>query len=689
MSGLLPPRAPRRPHTLVCHGDERSDDWYWLRERDDPAVRAHLEAENAYTDAYLAPTAPLADAIYEEIRRRIRETDESAPVPHGDWCYSSRTREGDQYAVHVRRPRSDPSAEPSIVIDENLLAADHGYFDLGTVTVTPDHRLGAYTTDVDGGERYTLRFRDLTTGTDLADAVADVTDGVAWADDCRSCFYVRPDAAMRPAEVWCHVLGTEAADDRLVFREDDEHFFVAVHRSRSGRFLLVETSSKTTSEVWFVAADDPGAALRVIEPREHGHEYTVEHHWSEERGDRFLILTNQSGRAPDFELVAAPCVDPARRYWTPLVPHRPGFRLDEIHAFSEHLVLCGRADGLDRITVMATEDGATRDLEFPEPVYTAWVGPNPEYETDRLRIGYTSLTTPATDIDEEFATGRRTVVRVQPVLGGYDPADYVTRREWATAADGTRIPMSIVHRRDLAVDGTTPALLTGYGAYEISEDPDFRVSRLSLLDRGVVFAVAHVRGGGEFGRAWYEAGRLEHKTNSFTDFIACAERLVTLGLAAPGRLAARGGSAGGLLMGAVANLRPDLFTAIVAQVPFVDVVTTMLDPDLPLTVTEWEEWGDPSRPDDYARMKAYSPYDNVGDRPYPTMLVTSGLNDPRVQYWEPAKWVAKLREHTTTDRPILLKTEMGAGHGGPSGRYDAWREEALVLAFVLDALGAA
>ncbi|MFM8972556.1 MAG: S9 family peptidase [Actinomycetota bacterium] len=687
MSGPVPPQAPRRPHRLVAHGDVRVDDWYWLREREDPAVRAHLEAENAYAEAMLAPLAPVATAIYEEIRGRVLETDESAPVTHRGWIYSSRTIEGEQYAVHVRRPAAEPDGEPVVVIDENAEAHGHTYFDLGTIALSPDHTVAAYTVDLDGSERYTLRFRDLTTGADLPDVVADVTDGVAWADDGRTCFYLRPDEAMRPAEVRRHVLGTSADTDPVVRREDDERFFLSLHRTRSGRFVLIESSSKTTSEVWFIPTESPAAEPRVVAPREPGHEYTAEHHWSEERGDRFLILTNQGGRAPDYELVAAPCVDPARQYWTPLVPHRPGPRLDEVHAFAEHIVLCGRVDGLDRITVLATEDGATRDLAFPEPVYTAWVGPNPEFETGTVRIGYTSLTTPPTDFDEVLATAARTTVRVQPVLGGYEPGDYTCRREWAVADDGTRIPISLVHRRDVPTDGTAAVLLTGYGAYEISDDPEFRASRLPLLDRGVVFAIAHIRGGGELGRAWYEAGRLEHKENTVTDFVACAEHLVGTGIASPRRLAIRGGSAGGLLMGAVANLRPELFAAIVAQVPFVDVLTTMLDPDLPLTVTEWEEWGDPSEPEAYARFKRYSPYDNVTDRAYPTILVTSGLNDPRVQYWEPTKWVARLRAHTTSGRPILLRTELGAGHGGPSGRYDAWREESLILAFVLDALG--
>ncbi len=575
----------------------------------------------------------------------------------------------------------------AVVLDENLLADGHDYFALGGFEVTPDHAVLAYAVDFTGGERYTLRFRDLATGTDLSDIVDDVTYGLAWADDCRTCFYVRPDEAMRPFEVWRHTLGTSTAADVRVLVEDDERFYLGVDRTRSGRFVLIDISSKLTSEVWFVPTAAPETEPRVVAPREHGHEYAVEHHFDAVAGDRFLVLTNQGGAARNFELVAAPAADPARANWTPLVPHRDEVKLDAVNAFAEHLVLSERADGLERLRIMHVATGATHEIEMPDPVYSTWVGASPEFATSTLRYGYTSLVAPVTDVDYDMDTRTATVVKTQPVLGGYDADRYVSARLWARAADGAEIPISLVHRRDTPLDGSAPALLYGYGSYEISTDPSFRASRLSLLDRGFVFAIAHVRGGGEMGRAWYEAGRLEHKMNTFTDFIACAEHLVAGHYTSPDRLAARGGSAGGLLMGAVANLRPDLFAAIVAEVPFVDVVTTMLDPSLPLTVTEWEEWGDPREPEAYARMKAYSPYDNVHAGDYPALLVTTGLNDPRVQYWEPAKWVAKLRTESTSGRPILLRTEMGAGHGGPSGRYDAWKDEAIVLSFVCDALG--
>jgi oligopeptidase B len=684
MASPTPPTAPRRPHALSIHGDERVDDWYWMRDRDDPAVIAHLEAENAYAEALLAPSARLRDRIFTEIRSRVQETDTSAPMPDGPWTYYTRTVEGEQYAIHCRRSRD--GGDEQVMLDENELAAGQDYFALGSFEVSPDHRLLAYSTDVSGGERFTLRFRDLERGTDLPDVVENVTYGLAWSDDVCTCFYVRPDVAIRPNEIWRHRLGAPPGDDVRVFREDDERFFLGVGRTRSGRFILIDAESKLTSETWFIPSNAVEQAPTVIIAREHEHEYTVEHHLHPELGDRFLIVTNSEG-ARDFRVVAAPVTDPGRATWTELVAHRAGTRIDSVDAFRDHLAISERSDGLDRVRVMRFDTGTWTTLPASDPVFSMWVGPNLEFDAPTLRYGYTSLVAPVTDFDYDPASGRSSVVKVQPVLGGYDPAAYTSARIWATADDGTKIPISVVHRRDVDLDGAAPALLAGYGAYEHSSDPVFRAARLSLLDRGFVFAIAHVRGGGELGREWYEQGRLEHKQNSFTDFVACAEALVANDYSAPGRLVARGGSAGGLLMGAVANLRPDLFAAIVAEVPFVDVVTTMLDPELPLTVTEWEEWGDPRDAADYARMKSYSPYDNVSAQAYPAMFVTTGLNDPRVQYWEPAKWVAKLRSKTTSDKPIVLRTELEAGHGGPSGRYDAWRDEATVLAFVCTSVG--
>lgn len=694
----VPPSAPRRPTVLRHHGDTRTDDWYWLRERDDPEVRAYLEAENAYTDAVTAHLAPLRDRLFEEIRGRIRETDVSAPVRHGAHEYFSRTRAGLQYPVHCRRPAGtagapDPEAEPgaapgeTVVLDENVLAGTGPYFALGAFALSPDQRLLAHSVDHTGGERYTLRVRDLTTGVDHPDAIPDTYYGVAWADDGATLFYTRTDEAMRPWQVWRHRLGSPTTDDVLVFEEADERFYVGVERSRSGRVVVVTSGSKLTTEVWFVAAADPTAPLTVVEPRREGVEYHVEHHHSDATGSRFFVLTNDE--APDFRLMVTPTATPGRDAWTEVLPHRADVRLDGVDAFAGHLVCSERADALARLRIVDLADGTEHLVAMPDAVYAAGLGATPEYDTTRVRIEYSSLVTPPSSYDYDVATRDLTLVRATPVHG-YDPATLTSTREWAVAPDGTRIPVSIVHRRDLVRDGSAPVLLYGYGAYEISIDPTFSSARLSLLDRGVVFAIAHVRGGGECGRRWYDEGKLLHKRNTFTDFVACAQHLVARGYSRPDRTAARGGSAGGLLMGAVVNLAPEQFGVVVAEVPFVDCLTTILDPALPLTVTEWEEWGNPLEdPEVYRYMKSYSPVDNVEPRDHPALLVTAGLHDPRVQYWEPAKWVARLRATGTGARDLLLRTEMDAGHSGPSGRYDAWRDEAFVLAFVLDALGVA
>jgi len=700
-----PPVAARRPHVLRHHGDERTDDWYWLRERENPDVRAYLEAENTYTGAATDHTAALRERLYEEIVSRVRQTDVSAPVGRDHYEYFLRTLEGSQYGVHCRRPRArsgdvdrlpDAAAAPgtppdeAVLLDENRLAADVEYLALGAASVSPDHRRLAYSVDTTGGERYTLRIRELGTGSDLADEIPGTYYGVAWANDNATVFYTRPDAAMRPWQVWRHTIGTPTDHDELTFQENDERFFLSVGRTRSRRVIVIASESKTTSESWLVDADDPTAPPTVVAPRVQGVEYHVEHHDSPEHGSRLLIVTND-GDAPNFRLVVAPMVTPRRDTWQEVVPHQPEVRVEDVDAFRDHIVVSERADGLQRIRVLDPGfDGDSHVVALPDAAYTVGVGPNLESETPTLRYEYASLQTPPSSFDYDVVSRRSTLVRRQPVLGRYDPDEYETERLWATAPDGTDIPISLVRRSGPKPDGGAPLLLYGYGSYEVSIDPGFSTVRLSLLERGVSFAIAHVRGGGELGRGWYDDGKLAHKPNTFDDFVACAEHLVANGYTAPDRLAARGGSAGGLLMGAVANLRPDLFRAIVAEVPFVDCLTTILDPDLPLTVTEWEEWGDPiTDAEIYRVMKAYSPYDNVEAKDYPAMLVTAGINDPRVQYWEPAKWVAKLRATKTDDRVLLLKTELGAGHGGRSGRYDAWRDEAFVLAFVLDQLGVA
>ncbi|HEX2701200.1 MAG TPA: S9 family peptidase [Acidimicrobiales bacterium] len=677
------PAAPKRPTVLTAHGDERVDEWYWLREKDDPDVIALLGAENVHTTAVLAPTDDLQRRIYDEIVGRILETDLSVPARKRDWWYLSRTVEGLQYPIVCRR-KGEPEGPEEVILDQNELAAGSEYFAVANTNVSPDSTRLLYGTDANGSERYTLRVRDLATGDDLADEVPDTYYGVAWAGDNATVFYTRVDDAMRPFQLWRHVVGTAAADDVLVFQEDDERFFVGVGLTKSERFVVLSSESKVTSEVRVLPADDPLGEFRVVEPRHQGVEYHLEHH-----GDRFLVVTNADG-AENFKLVEAPVDDPGRRNWTEVVAHREDVKLDGIDVFAGHVALFERTEGLRRIAVLRLADGDMHVIEQPEAVSTVFAEANMEFDTTVLRYGYTSMVTPRSIYDYDMEARTAELLKRQPVLGGYDPADYETGRLWATAPDGERVPVSLVHRRGVELDGTSPTVLYGYGSYEISMDPTFSPLRLSLLDRGVVYAIAHVRGGGEMGRRWYEDGKMLRKKNTFTDFVACAEHLVASGYTSPERLAMRGGSAGGLLMGAVLNMRPDLFGAVVAEVPFVDVLTTILDESLPLTVTEWEEWGNPKADADvYAYVKSYSPYDNVAAVDHPPVLALAGLNDPRVSYWEPAKWVQRLRHRGTGSRPVLLKTEMGAGHGGPSGRYDSWREEALVCAFLLDALGVA
>ncbi len=682
-----PPIAPQRPVELTAHGDTRVDPWFWLRDRDDPEVLGYLKAENEFTQAALEHTQPFQDELFEEIRSRIQETDVSAPVRWGPWDYFGRTFEGRQYAEHGRRPAGAPDGEQeTLLLDENALAGDSPYFALGGFAIAPSHDLVAYSTDFNGGERYTLRFRDLTTGKDLPDVVEDVYYGLAWYDDSRSILYVRPDETVRPHQIWRHTLGTDARDDVLVFEEPDERFFAGVTRTRSGRYLLIATDSKLTSELHYLPSDDPRAEPTVIEPRTPGLDYSVEHHVDAAHGDRFLVLTNADD-AEDFKIMETPVASPGRSRWTEMIPHRPGVRVHDVDAFADYLVVSERSGGLEQLRVRRFADGDEHLVELPDPVYSVWAGENFDYDATTIRYGYTSLVRPTSAFDYDLTTRASTLVKQTPVLGGYDAELYTSARLWATAPDDTLVPMSVVHRKDVPLDGTAPALLYGYGSYETVIDPVFSSIRLSLLDRGFVFAIAHIRGGGELGRGWYEDGKLLRKRNTFTDFIASAEHLVASGHTSPARLGARGGSAGGLLMGAISELRPDLFRAVVAEVPFVDVLTTMADPSIPLTVTEWEEWGNPiESADAYEYMKSYSPYDNVEAAAYPALFVTAGLNDPRVAYWEPAKWVAKLRATKTNDRLLLLKTEMGAGHGGSSGRYDAWRDEAQVIAFLVDQL---
>ena len=663
---------------LEAHGDRRVDAYYWLREKQNPEVIGYLEAENAYTDGVMAGVADLQEKLYHEIIGRVQETDTSAPTLYKGWWTYTRTVEGLDYEIYCRR-RGSMDAPEEVILDANELARGHDYFELGYVERSPDENLVAYAADVNGAELHELRFRDLTTGRDLDDVVHGVYYGAAWAADSGTFFYVRPDAAMRPYQVWRHRLGTAAADDVLVLQEDDEHFELNVEPSKSERYIFITSSSQVTSECRFLRSDEPGQEPELMEPRREGIEYSVDH-----QEDRFLILTNDG--AINFRLMAAPVSGAGRNSWTDVVAKRPGVRLNFTDVHKGHIVLGQRSDGLQRLEVMDSATGKLHMVEQPDAAYTAFPGASPDYDSRVMRFFYTSLTAPWSAVDYDMDTRERTIVKEQPVRGGYNRDDYATERIWATASDGVRVPTSLVYRRDLHRN-SSPLLLYGYGAYEHSNDPMFDPARLSLLDRGFVFAVAHVRGGGEMGREWYDNGKLLHKRNTFDDFIACAEQLVAEGYTVPARLAIRGRSAGGLLIGAVLNQRPDLFACAVAQVPFVDALTTMLDDKLPLTVNEYDEWGNPAQPEFYRYIKGYSPYDNVRPADYPSLLVTGGLNDPRVSYWEPAKWVARLRATGRGERPIILKTQMGAGHMGPSGRYESWREEAFVMAFVISQLG--
>ncbi len=690
-----PPVAKQVPFERVHHGDTVIDNYAWLTDPGDPETIAYLEAENAYMTARTAGLSDLQTAIFAEIKARTQETDLSVPVRKGGWWRYARTVEGQQYAIHCRRRVLDGETAPplpedgkplegeEILLDGNELAAGAGFFALGALSVSPDETLLAYSTDFSGDERFTLRVKDLAAGRTLPDEIPDTFYGCAWSLDGTALFYVTVDEAWRPYRVWRHLVGTPASADVLVFEESDERFWVGIGLSRSQRYVYIRTASVLTSEWRLLDAAAPQGSFVVVAPRRQGVEYDVEH-----AGDRLLILHNEGG-AENFELATAPLPGaPGAGTWTPLIPHRADTRLLGTDAFADYTVVYFRRAGLTGLRVLDAA-GGEYDIAFPEPVYTVSPGPNPEFAQATFRLGYNSMVTPGTVYDCDLASGSLTMLKQQPVLPApdgvpFDSAGYEQHREWAVAADGTRVPVSLVCRKGTPRDGSAPCLLYGYGSYEHSTDPRFSISQLSLLDRGFVYAIAHVRGGGEMGRSWYTHGKLLEKKNTFTDFVACAQHLVSAGWTSADRLVARGGSAGGLLMGAVANLAPSAFTGIVAQVPFVDALNTILDPSLPLTVTEWEEWGDPLHdPQVYAYMKSYAPYENVSGASYPAIFAITSLHDTRVRYHEPAKWIARLRA-AGQGGPFLLKTEMEAGHGGRSGRYDAWREEALVLAWIID-----
>lgn len=678
------PRAVARPTEVVIHGEKIPDEYAWLRNREDPEVLQYLRAENRYTSAVMAPLAELQGRLFEEIRTRTLETDSSAPVDDGPYAYYARTEQGKNYPIRCRVPRglSPGSGDEQVLLDENLLAEGHDYLELGTFSVSPDHLLLAYSVDFDGGEQFQLRVRDLATGADLTDCVEGTYYNVEWSACGQYLFYTTLDAAMRPYRLWRHRLGTASAADVLVYQEDDAAFHLEISKTRSERFLVLESSSLTTTEIHLGEAADPEGGFTVVLERRPMVEYSIEH-----QGDWLWMLINDKGR--NFRLVrcACACPLPPASAWEEVIAHRSEVCLEAVDAFQDFLVVTERDRGLPQVLILDTERGESHRIAFPEAVYAVSVGSNPEYATQTLRIHYESPVTPPQDLDYGMRSRERVTVKQQQVLGGFRPDDYRVERLQVDSHDGVKVPLSVVYGKSLPRDGSSPCLLYGYGAYGLTVEAGFSPERLSLLERGFVFAIAHVRGGGDLGETWHDAGKMEHKPNSFHDLIACAERLVAERYTAPARLGILGRSAGGLLVAAAMNQRPELFGAVVASVPFVDVLNTMLDPTLPLTVGEYEEWGNPQKLLYFQLLRSYSPYENVRATAYPHLLVTAGLHDPRVSYWEPAKFVARLRSLNQGDGLILLKTELGAGHFGPSGRYEEWKEVAFEYAFLLRALG--
>lgn len=670
------PVAKQVEHVWHRPTGDTPDPWAWLRDRDDPDTVAYLQAENAYTDAWFAQRAELTETLFQEIRSRVQETDTAVPVRKGPWWYTVRTVEGENYAIHCRGTSRDTATE-QVLLDENVEAGQHDFFSLGTFDVSPDHALLAWSSDVDGSELYRLRIRDLATGADLDDVLEGTSSwgGSAWSADSTYFFYMMPDDQMRPFQVWRHRIGTPQSADVLVHEEADERYYLGIDLTRSDRWIVMEAASKQTSQAWVIPADDPTAAPLDVGGRREGIEYGIDH-W----GDCFVVLTNLD--AEDFRVMTAPLTEPSQ--WTELVPHVSGQRINSVEPFADHLVVHEWAQAQQRIRIVR-RDGSVEVVHIGDEPHELELDSNPMWDTTSLRYVYQSFTVPASVFELDLATGERTLLKQTPTPN-VDLSLYEATREWATATDGTKVPVDIVRRRGTAPGGDNPCLVYGYGSYESSMPPWFSVGRISLLDRGWVWALVHPRGGGELGRRWYTDGKLLNKRNTFTDTIASVEHLIEQGWAGRERVVIRGGSAGGLLVGACMTMRPDLFRAVIAEVPFVDIVTTMSDPTLPLTVTEWEEWGDPRDEPSASYMLGYSPYDNTVATAYPAVYITAGLNDPRVSYHEPAKWCAKLRA-VRTDRtpPLIMKTEMGAGHAGPSGRYDRWRDEALVTTFAITA----
>ena len=677
---LTPPVAAVRAHRFDEHGTVRTDSYYWLRERSNPEVIKYLEDENAYTKAVMAHTEALQNRLYDELKGRVLQSDQSVPFREGNYFYYTRLVEGKNYPIYARK-RGSLNAPEEILIDANALAEGKPTFLIRAWEVSSGEDLLAFAADTTGGRVSSIRFKNLRSGELLPDIVPRAIGGIAWAEDNRTLFYTKPDSVtVRPYQIYRHKLGTPASADHLVYEDKDETYYTSVFKTKSRAYIMVQSEQTMATEYHYIRADQPDAAVRVLIPRERGHEYYADHF-----GDYFYILSND--HAKNFRLMRTPVARPGRDNWEEVIAHRPDVLLEGFESFKDYLVLSERKDGLVQLRVRPWSGGGRTEyyLDFGEPAYLAYVSVNREFDTPLLRFVYTSLTTPSSTYDYDMRTRQKTLLKRDSILGGFDPANYVTERLYTTARDGARVPVSVVYRKGIA--RPAPLLLTGYGSYGASTDPTFSSDRLSLLDRGFVFAIAHIRGGSEMGRAWYENGRQLQKKNTFTDFIDVADDLVRRGYTTPDRMFARGASAGGLLMGAVVNLRPELFAGVIAGVPYVDVITTMMDSTIPLTTGEYDEWGNPHDSTFYRYMLSYSPYDNVERKAYPNLLITAGLYDTQVLYVEPAKWTAKLRAMKTDKNRLILRTNMEAGHSGASGRYKRWRDVAFEYAFLLDLAG--
>ena len=668
------------PTKLEKHGHVQVDDYYWLRDRENPEVIKYLTEENDYAAKEMAHTRAFEEKLFAEIKGRFKQTDMSVPYKREDYFYYTRYEEGKEYPIYARK-RDSLDAPEEIMLNANTLAEGHEFFSIGGSTVSAGQDVLAYAVDTQGRRIYTAYLKNLTTGEMLPDVLVNVTENLTWANDNKTLFYGKQDeTTLRQYQIYRHILGTDSARDQLVYQEDDETFVAYIFKTKSKKFLMIVASHTNSQEYRYLEADQPFGDFKIFLPREREHEYHVDHFQ-----DRFIIRTNH--QAKNFRLMWTPLEKPGRENWQEIIAHRNDVYVGDFDLFQEYLVLEERARGLTQIRVMPWAGGAGYYLEFDEPAYRANLNVNLQFDTSMLRFEYTSMKTPLSIYDYNMAARSKTLLKREEVLGGFDPENYAIERLYAPATDGTLIPLSILYRKGLNKDGGNPLLLYGYGAYGLSIDASFASPRLSLVDRGFVFAIAHVRGGQEMGRQWYEDGKLLKKKNTFTDFVACAEFLISEKFTSPERLFAMGRSAGGLLMGAVSNARPDLFKGIVAEVPFVDVITTMLDSSIPLTTGEYDEWGDPNQRESYDYMLSYSPYDKVERKAYPAMLITGGLHDSQVQYWEPAKWAAKLRELKRDNNRLLLKTNMDAGHGGASGRFRRHHETAFSYAFLLDLAG--